>query len=93
MGGQVSVSENLSVFIPEIVMLVMFSVVLPVFVSVIDVVSVLLNFTRPKFMMFGISCTVPVASVIVALADLVVSLTEVAVSVTVGLVGIVAGGV
>jgi len=91
LGVQVFVSENLSGFAPVIVMLVMITVVLPVFVSVVAMVLVLLNFTGPKSRMAGTSFTVPMVSVIVAPTDLVMSVAEVAVSVTLALVGGLAG--
>ena len=93
LGRQLFVSENRSGFVPVIVMLVMLSVVLPVFVSVVAIVLVLLNFTAPKFRLAGTSFTVPVVTVIVALANLVVSVAEVAVRVTVALVGTDPGAV
>jgi hypothetical protein len=76
-----------------IVMLVTLSAVLPVFVTVVIIVLVLLNFTGPKSRMFGISLTVPSEIVIVAPADFVASVAEVAVSVTVEPAGTVAGAV
>jgi hypothetical protein len=93
LASQVLVSENLSGFVPAIVMLVMLSVVPPVLVRVVAIVRVLLNFTRPKFRLAGTSSTVPTVMVIVALANLVASATEVAVIVTVALAGTVAGAV
>ena len=84
---------NLLGFAPVIVMLVMISVGLPVFVTVVAIVLALLNFTLPKPRMFGTSLTAPAEMVIVALADFVVSSGDVAVRVTVGPAGTFDGAV
>ncbi len=76
-----------------IVMLVMFSVVLPTLVSVVVMELARPRFTKPKFRLAGTSFTVPTVSVIVAARDLVVSATEVALIVTAGFAGSAAGAV